>query len=96
MARDYSNCIKLYNLIQLGISSEDILKVVKIYGEVADRVGDSGSCVLGNGLFINNLKVLDSYAQGSLGLEEIQSKVVKYLEPKYPALKFRYEWGRMD
>jgi hypothetical protein len=52
--------------------------------------------VLGNGLFINNVKVLDSYAQGSLGLEEIQGKVVKYLEPKYPALKFRYEWGRMD
>jgi len=96
MATDYSHNIKFSALMKLGVSTEDMIAVEDIYNEVANRVGDSGSCVIGNGLFANGTKVLDSYAQGSIGLEEIQQKVVKYLKPKYPEIKFRYDWGVMD
>jgi len=92
----YKSCINDYALRSAGISSEDIDEIHNIYNKIARETGDEGSCVLGNGLYINGKKALSSYAQGSIGLERIQQEVSLFLEDKYPNLDVHYKWGNMD
>lgn len=92
----YDSCIDDFNLRILGISNEDIETIHNIYTKIANETGDQGSCVLGNGLYINGKRVLSSYAQGSIGLERIQKEVREFLENKYPHLNITYKWGNMD
>lgn len=96
--RDYcvSGTFDLHRLKSLGISNDHIAEMTDMYNEVANRVGDRGSCVLGNGIMINGKRVIGSYAQGSLGLEEIQGKIIPFLKKHYPNLKVDYAWGNMD
>jgi len=79
-----------------GISDKDIQKVMHIVDTIAQRVGDSGSCVLGSGLKLNGRVFIEPYSQGSLGPEEIYHEVKKYLNYKYPHIKFDIEYGNMD
>jgi len=93
---NYGMAFKYGWLKEAGISDDDIDKMGEIYNEVANRVGDAGSCVLGNGIKINGKVAIESYAQGSLGIEEIQGKIIPFLKEHYPNLKVEYLWGNMD
>lgn len=96
-SKNYADyCFKYDLLHKFGIEDSDIEYIEKIYNTLANKIGDSGSCVLGNGITINGKIVIGSYAQGSLGLEEIKSKIIPYLKRKYPKLHIDYEWGNMD
>lgn len=95
--KDYAAyCVKKNLLKEFGISDNDINHIMEIYNRIAKEMGDSGSCVLGNGIKINGKNVINSYAQGSLGLEKIQKEIIPYLRKKYPNLQITYEWGNMD
>lgn len=96
-SRDYTSyTFNRQALRAAGISSNDIDHISDIYNDIAAKTGDTGSCVLGNGIKINNKMVITSYSQGSIGLERIQAKIIPYLKSKYPKLNITYSWGNMD
>lgn len=100
-----SNGINIKKMREIGIKSEDIFKTQQIADEVKKRVGDSGTCVVGeylvarikkgNKKFVDEV-IIQNYSQGNLGPEEIYNKVIKFLGPKYPDIHFYIEWGNMD
>ena len=92
----FDHCFEPQLMKKFGISTPDIWWCVDEYTKMANEIGDEGSCVLGNGITINGKIVIRSYAQGSIGLERIQKKIIPYLKEKYPDLKIGYEWGNMD
>lgn len=101
-----SNGVDSRRMMEIGIKSQDIQKVNQIADEVKKRVGDIGSCVLGEYLIARiqipygkkfiDAKIIRNYSQGNLGPEEIYQKAIDYLAPKYPNIHFYIEWGRMD
>ena len=90
------NFVKRDVMTSNGISLDVIKEVENIYINIASETGDMGSCVLGNGIKVNGEFAIVTYAQGSIGLERIQSKVIPMLEMLYPDLEFEYAWGNMD
>jgi hypothetical protein len=88
--------VALNRMKSLGISDEDIMAVSKMAGDIAQKTGDKGTCVMGGGLFANRQQIVTNYSQGNCGPEEIYTTVLHYLEPKYPQIKFHIAWGTMD
>jgi len=100
-----NNGINLNLMRQIGIGSKDITYVDQMASEIRKKVGDSGTCVLGDGLIarvkigprkFKDFEIIINYSQGNLGPEGIYEKVLNYLEPKYPNIKFLIEWGFTD
>ena len=89
-------CIDYNYLMKVGITEEDLKKITDIYNDIANKTGDEGPCVLGNGVKVNGKFAISSYSQGSIGLEIIQKEIIPFLRKKYPKLKITYEWGNMD
>lgn len=81
---------------RLGISDADIKKTVKIVDDIARKVGDKGSVVLGAALTANGHEIVTAYSQGNLGPEKCYREVQQYLVSKYPKIGFTIKYGRMD
>lgn len=84
------------NLETLGVSGWDIEKILEICADIANEIGDSGTCVIGGGLIANGKKIVSSYSQGNTGPEKCYTQVRDFLKKKYPDIKCTIEWGNMD
>jgi len=82
--------------LEAGVTHPDLREVRRIYDETNREVGDAGSCVLGNSLKVNGVEAVRSRFQGSFALEIAQDKIMDFLKPKYPYIRFQVEYGRMD
>lgn len=90
------NVIKIETAVRLKISLKDVCECNKIAEATFREMGDSGTCVMGEGLYINNMKFVEQVCQGCLTNERIFKRVREYLEPKYPGMDFRVDYGVMD
>ena len=92
----YAGCVNGAALRNLKVSEDDIQKVKDICEDIAKKVGDHGTCVINGGLLANGETIVYPYSQGNTGPEKCYTEVKKYLEPKYPDIKFQIDWGTMD
>lgn len=105
--------MKTYKLKDIDDSFKEVIfRAEKLWSSICkenfDKDGDSGSCVLGAGIYINFLPkgcrkpramtIINSSdvscCQGSLNWERGKDKVLKYLLDY--GIEAGYDWGRMD
>jgi hypothetical protein len=72
-------------------------KINKIFKNVNDTHGDSGSCVLGYEILLNGVKLCNQPWQGSVSCDIFYSKVKDYLiEQGVRPEDISINYGRMD
>ena len=89
-ALDYKN---LYNI---PIDNADIDAIEDIINKIYKKIGDSGSSVMGGGLYANGRQIVKPFTQGNMAPETAYQAVEKYLSQKYPKIKFSIKYGAMD
>lgn len=84
------------NLNLVGVSLDDINVLEDIVNKAYKRYGDTGTVVLGGGLYANGKEIVKPFTQGNMAPETAYLEVKKYLEKKYPKLRLQIKYGNMD
>ena len=84
------------NIYALKISFEDVNELEKIVNNANKKYKDSGTSVLGGGLYGDGKLLIKPWSQGNMGPETAYSEAKKFLEKKYPKIRFDIKYGRMD